>query len=247
MLLHKTSNTGYLIKKFIFHVTHLHIFQHHYTVRNIEVLAPCNCNDHARECTLQPSLANPTVQTYQCVCQGNTTGTNCEKCLPFYNQFAYETGEGGFVCQGTVIVFWYHSSLIWFSLICDTMFLMKIVPNKALFTFTERMYSYFKYFKPCIVHAEDYLVRIETYFHLRMEFLKYTCEIIYWADVMKSNQLFTVRSVIFIHFGSPLSLYASHRMYHECKRSRSNPESGIIFKNAHGLEVWVSKHPHYKN
>ncbi|XP_071844628.1 laminin subunit alpha-2-like isoform X3 [Apostichopus japonicus] len=73
---------------------------HHYTIRNIEVLAPCNCNSHADECTLQPSPDNPdSLQTYQCECKGNTNGANCQECLPFYNQFAYQTGERGYVCQ----------------------------------------------------------------------------------------------------------------------------------------------------
>lgn len=72
---------------------------YHYTVRNIVAMAPCNCNSHASECTLQPSLTNPDQQNYRCVCQDNTQGSNCQECLPFYNQLAYQTGGNGFMCE----------------------------------------------------------------------------------------------------------------------------------------------------
>ncbi|XP_022095830.1 laminin subunit alpha-like [Acanthaster planci] len=72
---------------------------HHYTVRNINVLARCECNGHASDCTLQPLAGDPGRMTYQCECGGNTGGSTCSECLPFYNQLAYQTGESGFTCQ----------------------------------------------------------------------------------------------------------------------------------------------------
>ncbi|XP_071488640.1 laminin subunit alpha-1-like [Diadema antillarum] len=72
---------------------------HHYTVRNLEVMAPCECNDHNIGCTLQPLTSDPDLETYQCVCGDNTRGQTCNECLPFYNQLPYQPGTNGFVCE----------------------------------------------------------------------------------------------------------------------------------------------------
>ncbi|XP_041465665.1 laminin subunit beta-1-like [Lytechinus variegatus] len=72
---------------------------HHYTVRNLEVMAQCECNGHATSCTLQPLTSDPTKMTYQCVCGDSTQGDTCSECLPFYNQLAYQPGTDGFVCE----------------------------------------------------------------------------------------------------------------------------------------------------
>ena len=65
--------------------------QHHYSVREIEVLARCDCNGHGDggECPL-----NETTKLRMCKCQNNTCGPNCGECCPAYNQFPWEKGSG---------------------------------------------------------------------------------------------------------------------------------------------------------
>ncbi|XP_046574379.1 LOW QUALITY PROTEIN: laminin-like protein epi-1 [Haliotis rubra] len=61
-----------------------HLF-HHFAISELEVMAECVCNGHATDCVLSPQ-----TQIYECVCGGNTVGQFCERCLPFYNQKAWQ-------------------------------------------------------------------------------------------------------------------------------------------------------------
>ncbi|XP_072039253.1 laminin subunit alpha-1-like [Amphiura filiformis] len=70
---------------------------HHYTVRDIKVMARCQCNDHATDCILMASPPE-TKMMYQCVCGGNTQGMTCHECMPFFNQYPYEPGTNGYQC-----------------------------------------------------------------------------------------------------------------------------------------------------
>ncbi|EDO31103.1 predicted protein [Nematostella vectensis] len=53
----------------------------YFSIQNIDILAACFCNGQADTCdTKDPSV---------CVCEKNTAGNNCEKCLPLFNNKPY--------------------------------------------------------------------------------------------------------------------------------------------------------------
>lgn len=62
------------------------------------------CNGHARECA--PDEAGQLV----CVCQHNTTGTDCERCQPFYQDrpWARGTAEAANECLREYRRSWVH-------------------------------------------------------------------------------------------------------------------------------------------
>ncbi|XP_077988585.1 laminin subunit alpha-2-like [Glandiceps talaboti] len=72
---------------------------HHYTVTEIEVLAKCVCSGHASSCDRLPLSDDPSKETFQCVCGGNTQGFSCQECQHFYNQLPYQVGDEGFQCE----------------------------------------------------------------------------------------------------------------------------------------------------
>lgn len=51
------------------------------------ILDRCDCNQHGRYCA--PSPLNGDVV---CECFHNTMGTNCEQCLPLYNNVPWKAG-----------------------------------------------------------------------------------------------------------------------------------------------------------
>jgi laminin gamma 1 len=46
-------------------------------------LYSCKCNGHAEKCLFKQS--ENFEEKLKCDCQHNTDGTDCERCLPFYN------------------------------------------------------------------------------------------------------------------------------------------------------------------
>ncbi|BFZ20658.1 hypothetical protein BsWGS_23697 [Bradybaena similaris] len=54
-----------------------------YAISDLAVGARCKCNGHAREC--QEVRGQDLEEHLECVCEHFTTGRECEKCLPFYN------------------------------------------------------------------------------------------------------------------------------------------------------------------
>jgi len=53
---------------------------YYYAISDITVGGRCKCNGHADKCT------KDSEGVYQCECQHNTTGRDCEKCLPLYQR-----------------------------------------------------------------------------------------------------------------------------------------------------------------
>ena len=53
--------------------------QRYYSLSDVEVFGRCICHGHAAACDI-------TVTPYQCSCEHNTTGDECETCLPLFNQ-----------------------------------------------------------------------------------------------------------------------------------------------------------------
>ncbi|KAK2535177.1 Lamc3 [Columba livia] len=59
---------------------------YYYAISDFSVGGRCKCNGHASECA--PDEAGQLV----CVCQHNTTGTDCERCQPFYQDRPWARG-----------------------------------------------------------------------------------------------------------------------------------------------------------
>ncbi|EHB00219.1 Laminin subunit gamma-3, partial [Heterocephalus glaber] len=59
---------------------------YYYAVSDFSVGGRCKCNGHASECS--PDAAGRLV----CRCQHNTTGANCERCLPFFQDRPWARG-----------------------------------------------------------------------------------------------------------------------------------------------------------
>ncbi|GAB0198623.1 laminin subunit gamma-3 [Grus japonensis] len=59
---------------------------YYYAISDFSVGGRCKCNGHASECA--PDEAGQLV----CMCQHNTTGTDCERCQPFYQDRPWARG-----------------------------------------------------------------------------------------------------------------------------------------------------------
>ncbi|XP_072488849.1 laminin subunit gamma-3 isoform X2 [Notamacropus eugenii] len=59
---------------------------YYYAISDFSVGGRCKCNGHASECVLDEG------GQLVCSCQHNTTGTDCEKCLPFYQDRPWARG-----------------------------------------------------------------------------------------------------------------------------------------------------------
>ncbi|PFX13764.1 Laminin subunit gamma-1 [Stylophora pistillata] len=62
-----------------------------FTVSDWDVLASCFCNGQASQCD-KDDLS-------KCICESNTDGLNCEKCLPLYNNKPYQIREACEACE----------------------------------------------------------------------------------------------------------------------------------------------------
>ncbi|XP_062938423.1 laminin subunit gamma-3 [Cynocephalus volans] len=67
---------------------------YYYAVSDLSVGGRCKCNGHASECGLDAA------GRLACRCQHNTTGTDCERCLPFFQDrpWARGTAEAAHEC-----------------------------------------------------------------------------------------------------------------------------------------------------
>ncbi|KAL9988631.1 hypothetical protein ACROYT_G003097 [Oculina patagonica] len=63
----------------------------YFTVSDWDVLASCHCNGQASQC--DPDDFS------KCICQRNTAGSNCEKCLPLFNNKPYRLREACEACE----------------------------------------------------------------------------------------------------------------------------------------------------
>lgn len=64
-----------------------------YAIYNIEVLGWCFCNGLENNCSFSnKELAVPGMVPSQCSCGNNTTGNNCQECLPLYNDSPWRNG-----------------------------------------------------------------------------------------------------------------------------------------------------------
>ena len=59
-----------------------------YAISDIQVFGRCQCNGHARNCEFPTKILNGKsvyVNEPKCMCEHHTTGVDCEKCEPLYN------------------------------------------------------------------------------------------------------------------------------------------------------------------
>ncbi|XP_064648799.1 netrin-G1-like [Lineus longissimus] len=59
----------------------------YYTIADLKISGQCGCFGHATRCKGPNSAV--------CVCQHNTTGDNCDQCLPLYNNKPWKLGRDG--------------------------------------------------------------------------------------------------------------------------------------------------------
>ncbi|XP_041481895.1 laminin subunit gamma-2-like [Lytechinus variegatus] len=62
--------------------------KYYYAISNIQSFLTCNCNQHGRFCAPSPESGDVV-----CECFHNTMGTNCEQCLPLYNDRPWKAGS----------------------------------------------------------------------------------------------------------------------------------------------------------
>nr|XP_042897336.1 laminin subunit alpha-1 isoform X3 [Parasteatoda tepidariorum] len=67
-----------------------------YSIKDISVGGQCVCYGHAKQCPLTPEL-----KLFQCKCEHNTCGENCEQCCPLYQQKPWRPGNlnDGAACE----------------------------------------------------------------------------------------------------------------------------------------------------
>ncbi|KAJ7348794.1 hypothetical protein OS493_039006, partial [Desmophyllum pertusum] len=64
---------------------------YYFAVKDWDVSASCFCNGQASECDANDYS--------KCICQRNTDGSNCEKCLPLFNNKPYRIREACEACE----------------------------------------------------------------------------------------------------------------------------------------------------
>jgi len=61
------------------------LVQYYYAIGDIDIVAGCYCHLHARICTAESNVRS-------CICEHNTEGYSCERCLPLYNNRPWQVG-----------------------------------------------------------------------------------------------------------------------------------------------------------
>uniref|UniRef100_A0A7M6DNL5 Uncharacterized protein n=2 Tax=Clytia hemisphaerica TaxID=252671 RepID=A0A7M6DNL5_9CNID len=60
---------------------------HHYNVRELEIDVGCFCSGHSSQC-----VDTNKDGSYQCICENNACGEQCQECCPAYNQRKWKPG-----------------------------------------------------------------------------------------------------------------------------------------------------------
>ena len=70
---------------------------YYYAIIDLTVVGKCHCNGHASECKSKSA-----GEIYVCQCQHNTTGVDCERCLPTHNNqpWGTATSTNAYACEG---------------------------------------------------------------------------------------------------------------------------------------------------
>ena len=64
---------------------------HHYVVKQITLVARCDCNGHGDGVTCPMNKDGGGRR--ECECNDNTCGPRCDKCCPAYNQYPWKRGQ----------------------------------------------------------------------------------------------------------------------------------------------------------
>lgn len=75
---------------------------YYYAIIDLTVVGKCHCNGHASKCETQ-KVGGPFV----CECEHNTTGVDCERCLPTHNNkpWGMATSTNAHACEGKSFMF----------------------------------------------------------------------------------------------------------------------------------------------
>ena len=75
---------------------------YYYAITDLTVVGKCDCNGHASQCLPRDKGNSGRQAPLVCVCEHNTAGVDCEKCLPFYNNkpWAKATSTNAHACEG---------------------------------------------------------------------------------------------------------------------------------------------------
>eukprot|EP00112_Aurelia_sp_Birch-Aquarium-sp1_P024817 Seg80.10 transcript_id=Seg80.10/GoldUCD/mRNA.D3Y31 product="Laminin subunit gamma-1" protein_id=Seg80.10/GoldUCD/D3Y31 len=72
---------------------------YYYSISDVVVAGRCKCNGHASECI--EAVTNGVEKRFQCKCEHNTDGEDCQRCLPLYNDTPWKraTRSSGNPCS----------------------------------------------------------------------------------------------------------------------------------------------------
>jgi laminin gamma 1 len=77
-----------------------------YAITDLAIGGRCMCHGHASKC--EGYLDHNLETKYRCVCEHNTAGVDCDKCLPFFNNkpWAPADSDNANECEGKQITFY---------------------------------------------------------------------------------------------------------------------------------------------